>query len=137
MSDTDNLEIIRFVIDLITMFMNDKSVLNKNYESVMKNVLRDRETEKDKKTTYLKDLTSDERSVDNILKKHKIGKWGIGLEKGLFSYDKDFYDAERTEQMLDDFFKENRMDNLIEENDLSLFANDDDFGENMDGDERF
>ena len=137
MSNTDNLEIIRFVIDLITMFMNDKSVLNKNYESVMKNVLRDRETEKDKKTTYLKDLTSDERSVDNILKKHKIGKWGIGLEKGLFSYDKDFYDAERTEQMLDDFFKENTMDNLIEENDLSLFANDDDFGENMDGDERF
>ena len=37
--------------------------------------------------------------------------WGPGmiesLEKGLVSYDKDFYDAERSEQMLDDFFNQN------------------------------
>ena len=136
-SSTDNLEIIQFIIDILKTFMNDKTILNKNYENVMNMVLRDKETEKDKKTTYLKDLTSDERSVDNILKKHKIGKWGIGLEKGLVSYDKDFYDAERSEEMLDEFFNQNKMDNMLEENDLSLFGNDDDFADGMDGDERF
>ena len=136
-SSSDNLEIIQFIIDILKTFMNDKTILNKNYENVMNMVLRDKETEKDKKTTYLKDLTSDERSVDNILKKHKIGKWGIGLEKGLVSYDKDFYDAERSEEMLDEFFNQNKMDNMLEENDLSLFGNDDDFADGMDGDERF
>ena len=136
-SSTDNLEIIQFIIDILKTFMNDKIILNKNYENIMNSVLRDKETEKDKKTTYLKDLTSDERSVDNILKSHKIGKWGIGLEKGLVSYDKDFYDAERSEEMLDDFFNKYSMDDMLEENDLSLFGNDDDFTDGMDGDERF
>ena len=39
--------------------------------------------------------------------------------------------------MLDEFFNQNKMDNMLEENDLSLFGNDDDFADGMDGDERF
>ena len=59
--------------------------------------------EKDRKTTMLKDLTDEERSVDTIFKKHKLGKWGVGLQKGLTQYVAETYDRERFE---DDQYKE-------------------------------
>ena len=38
-----------------------------------------------------------------IFKKHKLGKWGVGLQKGLTQYVAETYDRERFE---DDQYKE-------------------------------
>ena len=40
------------------------------------------------------DLSIEEREVENLFKKHKLEKWGVGLQKGLVSYQQKTYDDE-------------------------------------------
>ena len=63
-------------------------------ESIMKNILKIKELEKDSLTKSLKALSErpDELEVTNHMKHHKLGKWGLGLEKGFTRYDKNMYD---------------------------------------------
>jgi hypothetical protein len=58
-------------------------------------ILRAKEKEKDDITDYLKNMADEERAVDNLFKKHKLGAWSKGEQKGLHSYDTKTYDQER------------------------------------------
>jgi hypothetical protein len=51
---------------------------------------------KDKKgiTDYLANLTRDERRVEQTLRSHKIGRWNVGMQKGLYQYEKSVYETE-------------------------------------------
>ena len=46
-------------------------------------------------TDYLKDLSEEEREIENIFKNSKLEKWSKGLQKGVTQYVKDNYDEER------------------------------------------
>lgn len=83
------------------IIFNDKKVINYNYDEIMENVLRVREREKDEITGYLGKMSTEEREVEEIFKNNKLGRWNIGLQKGLREYDPEFFDKERekAEQM--------------------------------------
>jgi hypothetical protein len=51
--------------------------------------------EKDLVTDRLKRMTDEERNADTILKINKLGMYSKGMQKGLTTLDKDFYDEER------------------------------------------
>jgi len=34
-------------------------------------------------------MEKDERKIEDMLKKFKLGRWNIGMQKGIFQYDKD------------------------------------------------
>ena len=74
---------------------SNKNIINFNYENIMEKILRSKEKEKDLITDHLKELTDEERKVENILKNQKLDKWGKGLTKGLTQYVADNYDDER------------------------------------------
>lgn len=78
-----------------TIICNDKDVIDYNYKSVMDRVLRSKEREKDLITNYLKEMTEEEREVENIFKNNRLERWSVGLQKGLVSYTRDTYDNER------------------------------------------
>ena len=140
---------------------NQKNITNYDYETIKDKVRRSKEKEKNTITSVLKDMTDEQREIDNMFKKHKLARWGVGLQKGLRIYQKDTYDNERQEleqQMLMDVrLNENDVvtdmnreiyaldqiqDDLEAENieneefSLSHLADDDDYGE-KDGDEGF
>ena len=54
-----------------------------------------KEREKDLVTDRLKRMTDEERNADTILKINKLGMYSKGMQKGLTTLDKDFYDEER------------------------------------------
>jgi len=88
------------VADLFLVFMDimdgHKKIIDISYEQVLDRVFKLKEKEKDRITDRLKNLTTDEeRDTDTILKINKLGVWNKGLQKGLTTYDKDFYDDER------------------------------------------
>ena len=86
-----------------------------------------------------KNLTDEERDADTILKINKLGVWSKGLQKGLTTLDKDFYDEEQTfrdnmvraeknirrknpdanddniDILLDDFVEQNQIDQEIDD----------------------
>ena len=88
-------EVASLLIDITTIFASTKKTLNYSYQNVLNRVNRAKEREKDEVTTRLKELTDEEREIDTLLKNHKLGTWGKGLQKGLTQYVKDTYDEER------------------------------------------
>ena len=42
-------------------------------------------------------MSIEERKIEDMFKKHKLERWNIGQQKGIFQYDKTTYDRERNE----------------------------------------
>lgn len=62
------------------------SFMEMSYEKIRQNTQIDADTEKNTIKQYLKEMTNEERKVENEMKKHKIGRWNVGKE--IFIYDK-------------------------------------------------
>ena len=148
---------VSYLEESIQIFINDKKVLNYTQKDIKELVNRAKEKEKDLITQRLQDLSDESREVDTEFKKHKLGDWGVGLQKGLSQYVGDFYDREleQTEkqqileqkavqqgmssnelQLMDSTYTQND----IEINDLSFLRGEDEGGDegyNGDGDETY
>jgi hypothetical protein len=88
-------KIATLLISYTEMILNEKKIINYNYEKIMEQVLRSKEKEKDDITHDLQRLTDNDREIENIFKNSKLEKWGVGLQKGLVKYVKETYDEER------------------------------------------
>ena len=56
-------------------------------------------------------MEKDERKIEDMLKKFKMGRWNIGMQKGVFQYDKAVYERDRDANL-------GRLYNDLEVNDL-------------------
>lgn len=74
-----------------------KKSINKSYKTVSERVVRSKLEEKKKITDYFKNMSNNEREVEKTLKMLKMGRWNVGMQKGVFEYDKNVYDNERME----------------------------------------
>jgi hypothetical protein len=92
-------ELAEKISSIIVTFSNiickDKSAIDYNYKSLMELVMRSKEKEKDEITDYLKNMTVEEREVENLFKGNKLGRWSKGEQKGIHTYDTETYDQER------------------------------------------
>ena len=60
-------------------------------------VNRSKDKEKQGIISYLGNMSIEERKIEDMFKKHKLERWNIGQQKGIFQYDKTTYDRERNE----------------------------------------
>jgi hypothetical protein len=92
-------ELAEKIASLILAFTNlickDKNAINYNYKSLMELLLRSKEKEKEGITDYLKNMSDEEREVENLFKGNKLGRWSVGEQKGFRTYDTQTYDQER------------------------------------------
>ena len=126
-------------IAFVDILNNQKDNIDISYEEIQDRVFKLREREKDMFTDRLKKMTDEQRDADTILKINKLGKYSIGMQKGLTMYDKDFYEQEEglREEMtkaekkirknnpdandenidilLDEYMEQQEVDNQIEE----------------------
>jgi len=95
----DNLEktIANLLKNYILIFIKRKKIMNLTNEKIETNILKAKEQEKDNIRYNLKNLTVESRQIENIKKKHKLGRWSFGQSKAVFEYDADQYDKERNE----------------------------------------
>jgi len=151
-------KVTQLLIAFIDIMNNQKDTIDISYEEIQDRVFKLREKEKDMVTDRLKNLTDETRDIDTILKINKLGMYSKGLQKGLTTLDKDFYDQERDfrdemasaekiirkknknvtdeniDQLVEDYLDERENDREIDEeaNDMS-YMNDDFFDGNTDG----
>tara|TARA_Y100001935_G_C16866093_1_gene295545 strand:+ start:45 stop:455 length:411 start_codon:yes stop_codon:yes gene_type:complete len=71
--------------------------MNISNSKIESNILKAKEQEKDNIRLNLKNLTNEQRDIENVMKKHKLGRWGFGRSRAVFEYDADQYDKERDE----------------------------------------
>ena len=139
-----NKEIVcNLICEYLNIINSHKKKINLNYDEIMEKILRSKEKEKEGFTKFLKDLTDEEREIENMKKNLKLDQWSIGLQKGLTQYVKETYDQEREiiDKNIDEtstvYNKDYDVYLMQEEQEaLSLadLPDDDDYG-NRDGDE--
>jgi len=80
--------------------IDNKSTINLSYEEIMKKVNRSKQREKQAIIEYLGNMSKEERKVEELFKMYKLGRWNVGQQKGLVSYDKNTYERERNELLI-------------------------------------
>ena len=138
------------VIHLLEYVCNNT---NLNYESIKNKMKNIKQAEKKVKTDFLKSLTHDERRAENKMKELKLGNWSAGLNiKNLTQYHKNNYSSNIAEASLIHDMMDNRSEqidvmnenegedaemNAEMDNEMQFLPEDDDYGDDMDGDEGF
>jgi hypothetical protein len=120
---SDNVELKKVVAELLGVFIgmmiSDKAAINVNKKSVKEDITQSKDKEKDIITRDLRDMQQDERQVENIMKKLRIGDWNVGGTKGLRFYVPETYEEERS-AMESEFQREEaaaKQENRIKKND--------------------
>jgi hypothetical protein len=97
--DYDSLEFDKIICEIIesylSIFFNHHNLISIGYKKMIEKINVAKEHEKKLITDYLKELTDEEREIQNIFKNNKLEKWSIGLQKGMTQYVKSTYDDER------------------------------------------
>jgi hypothetical protein len=89
------IRVAKLLASYLTIMSNHKDIVDLSYDKIMEVVFKSREREKDTFTDRLQAMTDEERDADTILKINKLGLWSKGMQKGLTTLDKDFYDEEQ------------------------------------------
>jgi len=120
---SENIELKKVVAELLSVFINmmisDKAAININKKSVKEDITQSKDKEKDIITRELRDMQKDERQVENLMKKLRIGDWNVGGTKGLRFYVPETYEEERA-AMESEFQREEtiaKQENRIKKND--------------------
>lgn len=91
--------IYKDIFDYLNNFLNTlhnvNNDINNSYKKVKENITFAKEKEKDLITDYLKNLSDEEREIENLFKNNKLEKWNKGMQKGVTQYVKENYDEER------------------------------------------
>lgn len=94
------------VAELLLAFLeiegSNKKKLDLSYADIEKSTSRSKQSEKKEITDFFENMDRDERRVEDMKKSMKLGRWSEGLQKGLVKYDKDTYDRERTDALIED-----------------------------------
>lgn len=89
------------VAELLYVFINidmsNKKTIDLSYSNIETRVRRSKLNEKKLITDFLKNMDDDERRVEDTKKILKLGRWNVGLRKGLVNYDKERYVEERNQ----------------------------------------
>ena len=71
--------------------------MNLSRENILNGIMKSKVKEKSFITERLKDMSKERREIENLMKNHKLGNWGLGQTRALFEYDENQYDKERME----------------------------------------
>jgi hypothetical protein len=97
----DVLELKTRVCQLLLTFLDveqtNKTTIDYSYEQVIKRTTRSKDKEKQGIIKKLGKMSIEERGVEDMLKNYRLGRWNVGQQKGLFMYDQNTYDRERSE----------------------------------------
>ena len=116
--ETLGIKVAQLLGTYLSVMGTHKKLINISNDEIKQHILKAKEKEKAKITGRLGDMTVEEREVEDLLKNHRLGDWGLGQTRALFEYDPEQYDKERAalEQDALDELKVGVMDGVTERN---------------------
>jgi len=103
------------LISFLGIDYENKKYVDLSYKEISAKMSRSRQYEKSLITNFFRDMDAEERRVKNLEKQYKMGRWNVGMQKGLVEYDKATYERERNEII-------DRLNNTIDPNDEVILA---------------
>jgi len=102
--ESEDMELRKQASDLLMAMLKMesgvKSTVDKSYAMVMESTMKLKYKDKNRITEYLAGLNKDDRKIEQLLRAHKLGRWNVGLQKGLYQYDKSTYEKEVGEDLV-------------------------------------
>jgi hypothetical protein len=102
--ESEDMELRKQASDLLVAMLKIesgvKTTVDKSYASVMEDTMKLKYKDKLRITDYLASLNKDDRKLEQLLRSHKLGRWNVGLQKGLYQYDKNTYETEVNEELI-------------------------------------
>jgi len=99
----NQMELKTHIADLLVTFIEldnkTKESIDFSYANLDAKLRRSRIEEKKLITDYLRDMDNEERRVEDTKKSLKLGRWNVGMQKGLVNYDDATYERERNEMI--------------------------------------
>jgi len=99
----NQMELKSHVAELLITFLEidnkTKESVDFSYVNLNAKLRRSRIEEKKLITDYLRDMDNEERRVEDTKKSLKLGRWNVGMQKGLVNYDDATYERERNEMI--------------------------------------
>ena len=143
-------QIVIEYLDVITALFNkeNKKAMNFDSNSIKYEVKLSKKNETLLTTEYYRNLVNDELRSEKMMQELKLGKWSVGLQKSMFSYDKSKYseDAQKASEIMnlmgtEDIDEENEVNevNEVNEDEDTAFIEDEDADNDadLDGDEQY
>jgi hypothetical protein len=134
---------IRQYLDTVTTLFKKENTkaIDFDLKTIKYGIKMSKKSEAEIKKTYFSKLGSDELVSENTMKNLKLGKWGIGLQKSMFEYDKDTYlkdklAADEVVELMGDTVDEPE-ETPVEDEYAAFMPEDDDYEEGFDGDELY
>ena len=95
-SDTVELKKLaaKWLVAVLGREMATKTAIDRSYKEIMDATMLLKHKDKKDITDYLANMTRDERRVEQALRSHKLGRWNVGMQKGLYQYEKGVYETE-------------------------------------------
>lgn len=91
-------KIANITTEMLKVINNEKKKINLNAQMIKEKITQSKDKERNNITSTLRDMTKEERDVEDLLKNNRLGKWNKGLQKGLTQYVGKTYDEEREER---------------------------------------
>jgi hypothetical protein len=89
--------VAQLLLAFLDMDATGKKMIDLSYGELEKRIGKSKLKEKKMITDFLRDMDADERRVEDTKKALKLGRWNVGMRKGLVNYDADRYEEERSE----------------------------------------
>ena len=80
----------------IKINIKNKKEIEKSYKTISNKIKSSKTKEKAEIMSYFRNMSEEQRKVSDLEKLYKIGRWNVGNQKGMVSYDKQTYDRERS-----------------------------------------
>lgn len=123
---------VDFIKKIMEIFINeDVHVIHFDKEKIDYLAEMSKKSEIKLKTDQLKELSKEGRRSQNKMKELKLGEWSVGLEKGIFKYDKNIYNEVYEEAKL----ISGEFEPLTEETYGPIREDMEEMDDNLDGDE--
>jgi hypothetical protein len=130
MGNVDDLKtrVAKLLLTFLEMEQGNKKTML-SYEEIAKKIRKEKNIEKHKIIEYLGNMDKEERQIEDQFKRYKMGRWNVGLQKGLVQYDKKTYDREVNENKdteglvsadIDEMDAEDKADADAEEDDEAM-----------------
>ena len=108
-------ESANLIVSMLQIICNEKNKINVNEKMVYKKINAHKDRERNKITSTLRDMSKEEREIENLFKNHRLERWNKGLQKGLTQYVKKTYDEERMDREADDILQKQLDERRLQE----------------------
>jgi len=108
-------KVCSLLLTYIGFGQGNKAKTDMTYSDIRVHITRSKEQEKKLITDFFRDMDPEERKVEDMKKSYKLGRWNVGMQKGLVKYDKQTYDREREQDEVQDEALDEVLDEVLDE----------------------